>query len=105
MCTGKKILIVCERNSHRAPRLFNEFLALEKDFDLMIAGDHSTPAVLAGHSWHPVPFLLNSANTSLGEARGFSENSCRAGSLGTFSAKEVLPLAMAHAGRLQKYGA
>jgi len=70
---------------------------------LMIAGDHSTPAVLAGHSWHPVPFLLNSAHTS-GKV-GFSEDSCRLGALGTFSATEVLPLAMAHAGKLQKYGA
>lgn len=70
---------------------------------LMIAGDHSTPAVLAGHSWHPVPFLLNSAHT-LGKV-GFSEDSCRLGALGTFSATEVLPLAMAHAGKLQKYGA
>jgi 2,3-bisphosphoglycerate-independent phosphoglycerate mutase len=35
----------------------------------------------------------------------FSETDCARGSLGTMPAKEVLPLAFAHAGRLTKYGA
>jgi 2,3-bisphosphoglycerate-independent phosphoglycerate mutase len=72
---------------------------------LMIAGDHSTPAQLAGHSWHPVPFLLNSRLGTTDHVDEFNEAACRLGSLGTFPAKEVLSLAMAHAGRLMKYGA
>lgn len=72
---------------------------------LIVAGDHSTPAILAGHSWHPVPFLLSSKWVQRDSARAFDERTCRAGSLGIFPAVEVLPLAMAHAQRFSKYGA
>lgn len=72
---------------------------------LMIAGDHSTPAVMAGHSWHPVPFLLHAPHVRFQAGATFDEESCARGALGTFPAKEALPLAMAHAGRLTKYGA
>jgi 2,3-bisphosphoglycerate-independent phosphoglycerate mutase len=79
--------------------------ALDADV-LMIAGDHSTPAVMAGHSWHPVPFLLHSRSTiRADDAKAFNERACLRGSLGTFPASEVMPLAMAHAGRFSKYGA
>ncbi len=72
---------------------------------LIVAGDHSTPAIMAAHSWHPVPFLLHSRWT-LGEGvDGFSERSCRAGSLGRFPATQIMLLALAHAGKLTKYGA
>lgn len=72
----------------------------------MVAGDHSTPAVVAGHSWHPVPFLFHAkAFAQADDAEGFNEKACARGVLGTFPAKEVLSLAMAHAGRLTKYGA
>ncbi len=72
----------------------------------MVAGDHSTPAVVAGHSWHPVPFLFHAKNFNPNDlTQGFNEKSCAQGSLGTFPAKEVLSLAMAHSGRLTKYGA
>ena len=72
---------------------------------LIVAGDHSTPAVLAGHSWHPVPFLLHSKWSLPDEVGAFNEQACLKGSLGIFPAKEALPLAMAHARRLAKYGA
>jgi len=72
----------------------------------MIAGDHSTPAVLAGHSWHPVPFLFHAKKFSRHDStEGFNEKACARGVLGTFPAKDVLSLAMAHALRLTKYGA
>ena len=71
----------------------------------MIAGDHSTPALMAAHSWHPVPFLLHAKTARWGAIDHFTERDCRVGSLGIFPAVEVMPLAMAHAGRLQKYGA
>jgi 2,3-bisphosphoglycerate-independent phosphoglycerate mutase len=72
---------------------------------LMIAGDHSTPAVRAGHSWHPVPFLLSAQNIRNDGVDAFNERACLQGSLGTFPACDVMSLAMAHAGRLKKYGA
>ena len=76
-----------------------ELHALQADV-FMVAGDHSTPAVVAGHSWHPVPFLLPRAGTSARptSTEGFNEKACARGVLGTFPAKEVLSLAMAHAG-------
>ncbi len=82
----------------------NAVVELEPDV-LMIAGDHSTPAVMAGHSWHPVPFMLRSRWIRADECDDFSETALLRGSLGTFPAKEALPLAMAHAGRFKKYGA
>jgi len=72
---------------------------------MIVAGDHSTPALMASHSWHPVPFVLWSRNGAPDDVYEFSEAACRAGALGTFPAKDVLSLAMAHAGRLLKYGA
>ena len=82
----------------------SELLGLGADV-LMIGGDHSTPAIMAAHSWHPVPFLLHSKFCRKGNAEGFNEQQCLKGSLGTFPAVDVMPLAMAHAGRFEKYGA
>ncbi|MBI2912929.1 MAG: 2,3-bisphosphoglycerate-independent phosphoglycerate mutase, partial [Chloroflexi bacterium] len=77
-------------------------LALEPDV-LMVAGDHSTPAVMGSHSWHPVPFLMRAPWTRADECDAFHEVALQKGSLGTFPALEALPLALAHAGRLRKY--
>ncbi len=72
---------------------------------LAVAGDHSTPSLLAGHSWHPVPFVIWSPWCRRDSVEAFDENSCRAGGLGIFPATSVLPLALANAQRLTKYGA
>jgi 2,3-bisphosphoglycerate-independent phosphoglycerate mutase len=72
---------------------------------LMVTGDHSTPATMAAHSWHSVPFMLHSKWVRADGCDNFNEPALATGSLGTFPAKESLPLAMAHAGRLRKYGA
>ena len=83
----------------------DELHGLQADV-FMVAGDHSTPAIVAGHSWHPVPFLLHAKHFAQADATdGFNEKGCSRGVLGTFPAKEALSLAMAHAGRLTKYGA
>ncbi len=79
-------------------------LALGADV-LMVTGDHSTPAVMAAHSWHPVPFLMRAPLTRADGCDAFNEVALQKGSLGTFPAVEAMPLAMAHAGRLTKYGA
>ncbi|NLF30761.1 MAG: 2,3-bisphosphoglycerate-independent phosphoglycerate mutase [Planctomycetes bacterium] len=72
---------------------------------LIITGDHSTPPSMKAHSWHPVPVLMAAPFVRGGQAARFDEIACRGGELGTFHAKELLPLAMAHAGKLEKYGA
>ena len=71
---------------------------------LVVAGDHSTPAILGVHSWHPVPLLINSAWTEGEGVSAFSERACAAGSLGRIHATEIMMLALAHAGKLMKYG-
>ena len=78
---------------------------LELDPDaLMVAGDHSTPAVYGGHSWHPVPFLVHSRWT-LGEGvDAFSERAFAAGSLGRTPATQAMLLGLAHAGKIAKFG-
>ena len=72
---------------------------------LVVTGDHSTPATMAAHSWHPVPLLIHGRNVRTDAQRRFSELECAQGGLGTMPATEVLPLAFAHAGRLAKFGA
>lgn len=79
-------------------------LDLEPDV-VVVTGDHSTPAVMAAHSWHPVPTLIWGRDVRADHVHHFSEPDCAQGELGTFPAKELLPLAFAHAGRLAKYGA
>jgi len=72
---------------------------------LVVTGDHSTPARLKSHSWHPVPVLLLSEWTRPTEVSGFGERSCLSGELGIFSTSHLMSLALAHAGRLTKFGA
>lgn len=79
-------------------------LALEPDV-LIVTGDHSTPAALKSHSWHPVPTLLWSHYCLPDHAAEFGERACGRGSLGVFPATDELPLALGHALRLIKYGA
>ncbi len=76
---------------------------LEPDV-LMVAGDHSTPAVLAGHSWHPVPFMLHSRWTGGEGVPAFDEKHCAQGSVGRIPATQIMLLALAHAGKLTKFG-
>lgn len=72
---------------------------------LIVTGDHSTPAYMKGHSWHPVPTLLVSDCCRPDPCRQFSESECLRGGLGQFKAKYLMMLALANAGRLGKYGA
>lgn len=72
---------------------------------LVVTGDHSTPATYKGHSWHPVPFILYSSWCRGDNIEKFCERTCLEGSLGIFSSLEAMPLAMAHAGKLSRYGA
>ena len=71
---------------------------------LMVCGDHATPAIMAGHSWHPVPFMLHSALTRGEGIKEFSERGCALGSIGRVPATNVMLLALSHAGKLAKFG-
>lgn len=68
-------------------------------------GDHSTPAMLASHSWHPVPTLLWAKNCRPDPCQTFGEAQCLSGGLGQFEARHLMTLAMANAGRIGKFGA
>lgn len=81
-----------------------QLLNLKPDV-IVVTGDHSTPALLKGHSWHPVPFLLYSQWCRPDKVEKFSESACLSGSLITFPAVDIMPLAMANALKLNKFGA
>lgn len=81
-----------------------DLLNLDPDV-LIVTGDHSTPAGLAMHSWHPVPFMLKSKWCRPDNAAEFSERACLTGGMGRFPATEIMSLAMANALKLDKFGA
>ncbi|HEX2255016.1 MAG TPA: 2,3-bisphosphoglycerate-independent phosphoglycerate mutase [Thermoanaerobaculia bacterium] len=72
---------------------------------LAITGDHSTPAPLAGHSWHPVPLLVASDRCFADDCQRFDELEATRGHLGTIASMHLMGLLLANAGRLAKYGA
>jgi 2,3-bisphosphoglycerate-independent phosphoglycerate mutase len=78
----------------------------EMGFDVIaVTGDHSTPAKLKSHSWHPVPTLLWSDVCRPDRVTTFGERACNQGGLGVFPAVDLVPRMLANAGWLQKYGA
>jgi 2,3-bisphosphoglycerate-independent phosphoglycerate mutase len=72
---------------------------------IIVTGDHSTPAKLRSHSWHPVPTLLWSPTAMPDQVTTFGERACANGHLGHFHATHLVPMAMAVAGRLTRFGA
>ena len=72
---------------------------------LVVTGDHSTPALLASHSWHPVPVLLSSDTCRPDRIERFGERECINGGLGRMPTVHLMGLALAHAKRLRKFGA
>jgi 2,3-bisphosphoglycerate-independent phosphoglycerate mutase len=79
-------------------------MALQPDV-VVVTGDHSTPALLKAHSWHPVPVLIWSRHCRADAARAFNETACAQGALGRIPATDIMPIALANAMRLTKYGA
>jgi 2,3-bisphosphoglycerate-independent phosphoglycerate mutase len=72
---------------------------------LAITGDHSTPCVIRGHSWHPQPVLLHSATSGSDKLERFTETGANTGSLGVFEAKYLIRLMQANAKMFDKFGA
>ncbi len=81
-----------------------EIMKLSPDV-LAVTGDHSTPATLKSHSWHPVPLLIVSKWTRISGVSGFSESECAKGNLGRMPSLYLISLLLAHAERLDKFGA
>lgn len=85
--------------------LLPRILALEPAA-LVITGDHSTPAKMKSHSWHPIPVMIYSPQARPDGVMSFGERACLGGSLGTrFESTDIMPYALAHAQRLEKFGA
>jgi 2,3-bisphosphoglycerate-independent phosphoglycerate mutase len=72
---------------------------------LVVTGDHSTPSVLKSHSWHPNPIVLLSQFIRTDSVERFDERSCLLGGLGRIPATSIMPLMLANALKLKKYGA
>ena len=73
---------------------------------IIITGDHSTPSILKSHSWHPVPTLIYSKYCRPDKVDKFGERNCLNGGLGPrLPAVDLMPIAMANALRLDKFGA
>lgn len=82
-----------------------DLLKLNPDV-LLITGDHSTPALMKSHSWHPVPVLLSAPGRALPDLQSeFGERACALGGLGVIHSTDLLPLALANTDKLGKYGA
>jgi len=97
---NNKVSIV-EEVDKELPRLMD----LEPDV-IIVTGDHSTPSVLKKHSWHPVPVMLYSKYCRPDNVKHFGERECVTGGLGPrFPAEDLIPLALANAERLEKFGA
>jgi len=95
----KKVSIIEEVDKF-IPRM----LSLKPDV-VLVTGDHSTPALLKSHSWHPVPVVLYSKYGRKDDVEKFSESMCAKGVLGRIRAMDELPLMMACSLKLTKYGA
>lgn len=84
--------------------LLPRLLRLDPDV-LVITGDHSTPAAMRAHSWHPIPVLLAARLARRDPVETFHESACLHGGLGLFPSKALMNYALAHAGKLLKFGA
>lgn len=95
-----KLAVIEEVDSH-LPALMKA-----KPDVLVITGDHSTPVALKAHSWHPVPALLYAPGTVRPDgSTTFGERACQSGGLGRLPMRHLLPIALAHALKLAKFGA
>ena len=72
---------------------------------LCLTGDHSTPVAMKAHSWHPVPVLVSARHAFADGFPRFHERNTRGGALGTLASRDLIAVLLAHAGRLDKYGA
>lgn len=84
--------------------IVDELVALEPDV-LIVTGDHSSPTQLSGHSWHPVPVLMWGPHVGRDAVTTFAERTATAGLLGRMPTRQMMTVALAAAGKLEKWGA
>jgi 2,3-bisphosphoglycerate-independent phosphoglycerate mutase len=96
---AKKVEII-EQVDALIPRI----MALRPDV-LCVTGDHSTPALMKTHSFHPVPVLIHGRLVMPDGVASFGERVCAKGGLGRLRGVDLLPLMLAYADRLAKHGA
>jgi 2,3-bisphosphoglycerate-independent phosphoglycerate mutase len=97
---NKKVTVI-EELDKELPRLID----LNPDV-IVVSGDHSTPSLLKYHSWHPVPTILWSKHCRPDKVTKFGERDCITGGLGPrYPSCDLMPLALANAMRLEKFGA
>jgi 2,3-bisphosphoglycerate-independent phosphoglycerate mutase len=97
---GQKVRLI-EEVDIELPRL----LGLKPDV-LAVTGDHAAPAYMRSHSWHPVPIMISSRFCGPDSVDRFGERACMQGGLGAnFPAVQLMPLMLANAMRLKRYGA
>ena len=85
-------------------RLLPQILDLKPDV-IAVTGDHSTPCVLESHSWHEVPIMISSKYVRSDDVAEYGERPCMHGGLGHIRHVDIIPLMMANALRLVKFGA
>ena len=79
---------------------------LEQKADVVVVtGDHASPSILAGHGWQPVPVLIASKYCGADPVSQFTERACASGTLGLIPSHNLMPLVLANALRLTKFGA
>jgi 2,3-bisphosphoglycerate-independent phosphoglycerate mutase len=88
----------------RFDALLPEIEALSPDV-LVVSGDHATPSILAAHGWQPVPVAVRSRYAGADPVSAFNERACASGTLGILPAQQLMPILMANALRLTKFGA
>jgi 2,3-bisphosphoglycerate-independent phosphoglycerate mutase len=86
-----------------ADKILPEIMGLNPQ-TLIMTGDHSTPCLFKGHSWHPVPLMIVTGTGEM-DGKAFHEKNCILGSVGTIYSKQLMSLALAHSMKLDKYGA
>ncbi|HEX5938258.1 MAG TPA: 2,3-bisphosphoglycerate-independent phosphoglycerate mutase [Actinomycetota bacterium] len=89
----------------RVDDIVPDLLAAAEPGVIAVTGDHATPSQMAAHSWHPVPVLVRGARSGRDDTDRFGERWCRSGGLGIRPSISLLPILMANAGHLTKYGA
>ena len=84
--------------------VLDDLVALEPDV-LVVTGDHSSPTQLSGHSWHPVPVLMWGRDVGRDAVTTFAERTATTGLLGRMPTRQMMTVALAAAGKLEKWGA
>ena len=77
---------------------------MSEDLVVVLTCDHCTPCILEDHSGDPVPVAIYTRDMVRDEAEEFSETGCAKGNLGRIRGRDIVPICMDLANRIEKYG-